>query len=150
MDILKDLKAFATKRIEELATSLRAARSNKGTPLFHKHIQSFISNFYPDKAVGPLPSHIDHTIPHQLLNRPDSPRRTDPEAYSEDEDEPSNPPNIRPVSAPLAGIIPGKNQRLILMNPSLNIKPSPCKLGKILTPENLISYPNFCARGSQC
>ena len=51
MDILKDLKAFAAKRIEELSTSLRAARSNKGKPLFHRHIQSLSPTFTQTKQL---------------------------------------------------------------------------------------------------
>ena len=51
MDILKDLKAFATKRIEELTNNLRAARSNKGTPLFHRHILSFPLTFTQTKQL---------------------------------------------------------------------------------------------------
>ena len=51
MDVLKDLKAFAPKRIEELANNLRAARSNKGTSLLYRHILSFPLTFTQTKQL---------------------------------------------------------------------------------------------------
>ena len=107
LDVLKELKLFATNRTEELSNKPRPSKNKSITSLV-SHITIYPKNLHPDPAVGLLPSHADHIIPAMLLEQPVYSRDAHDMTEDDAENEPSRPPNYRPVSSILAGNIQGK------------------------------------------